>query len=278
MRQLSVTAALGHMVRSTFQNWQFALRAQWPWILVLGIAYWAVGSLIGWDVFSSGDRTNLEERFVSDPSYIATYFFSLIALAVVYMLAMSSIAVSWHRYILRDEMPQSLADKLRLDSVVWRYLKNVLGISILLGLCLVPFFIMGIAFGGSPESGAAPGPGFMAMFLLGTAVSCYLLFRMGLKFPAIAIERRDFGFKDGWRITSAYAWPMFLLTAAFVVITFVIGRGADAVGQSLMSVISGGPGTVLNILITSVVQWITTIFGITLYTSLYGFFVEDRNF
>src|SRR6476646_3834517 len=41
------------------------------------------------------------------------------------MLAAASIAVNWHRFILRDEVLRG-TEVLRLDEVVWRYFGNML--------------------------------------------------------------------------------------------------------------------------------------------------------
>ena len=122
----------------------------------------------------------------------------LFAVTAVQAFAFASIAVNWHRYVLLDEMPVGL-QRLRVDGVVWRYAGNLLLVFLIFFLCALPFgFVIALvlsAFGKASFFLAIPA--YIALAF--AAISAF--YRLGVKFPAIALERRDFGFGDAWRIT-----------------------------------------------------------------------------
>ena len=83
--------------------------------------------------------------------------------------------------------------------------------------------------------------------------------------------------RDAWRATDGNNLPIFLL----FVLNLVVGVGAIAalvVIQALLSLLGATLGIILGVIVEVAFNWILTIFGITILTSLYGFFVEDRDF
>jgi ABC-type xylose transport system permease subunit len=102
MKTLPVIAAFSHAIRSTNNNLSFAFRATWPWMLAL-LPVNIVGNLyILANSFGNPGEVNPK---VLIPTFI---------MAIAGMVAFASIAVSWHRYILRDEIPRGM-QRLRLD-------------------------------------------------------------------------------------------------------------------------------------------------------------------
>ena len=193
------------------------------------------------------------------------------AIAMAGLIAFASIAVSWHRYILKDEVPQGLA-RLRLDSVVWRYVGN----SILLFLI---FFAIGLPFGFlawaiSTAIGLAGTVVFVAILFLAALSTSY---RLSIKLPSIAMERTDIRFADAWRMTSGNFWQFMGLGVVFLLILLGVGLAVGAI-TSVVGLTSSTLLLVLIIAIQQVVNWVATILGVTLLTSLYGFFVEGREF
>ena len=262
MRKLPVLDAFSHAFRSTINNLAFAFHASWPWMAVL------LPVLIAGNLYVYAETGgNPEQQTVGS---VVTSF----AIGVITMLAFASIAVSWHRYVLLDEMPEGI-QRLRIDATVCRYFGNLLFISLMLGLACVLAYILflSLTFSRSGIGTIIAVPGMIAMLLFATNA----FYRLGVKLPAIALGRHDFGLGDAWRITSGNFWQMvglgilyFLLGAAAALIIGAIGYSLGMLGATL--------GIALSVSIQLVLQWMLTIFGITILTSLYGFFVENRNF
>ena len=104
-----------------------------------------------------------------------------------------------------------------------------------------------------------------------------LSLRLSVKLPAIALGRRDFLLKDAWSVTQANILPLFFIALfqivfffGFVLFMLLLQYTIGTASPALWDVV----GTVLQM----AVNWIFTIFGITILTSLYGFFVENRDF
>jgi hypothetical protein len=270
MRQLPVGATISHMISSTLNNLYFAFNAQWPWIVLLAIAYGVLGQVIGWDVLLSQDEAALERHFQNNPEHLLLFLLS----SVAYLIAFASIAVSWHRYILKDEVPATLSEKLRIDSLVWRYLGNLILLVLMLIAAALPIALLMGIFGAA----GAPLPVIVVLVAAMVVVMFYLVTRWGLKFPAIALDRKDFGFREAWRVTQENAMSFLGLVVAFLVVNFALALIIGLVSYVLVSIGGETVGSVLSLAVQSLLQWVTTIMGITLYTSLYGFFVEGRDF
>src|SRR5439155_13916851 len=90
-----------------------AFRVAWPWYAI--ITPISLGFYFLLALATGGDP---------ESSPALDFVVTLVAGAIA-MMAASSIAVNWHRYILRDEVPRG-GDVLRLDEVVWRYFGNML--------------------------------------------------------------------------------------------------------------------------------------------------------
>jgi hypothetical protein len=163
---------------------------------------------------------------------------------------------------------------LRLDEVVWRYFGNMLIImmavmAVLLVIALPLNLIAGIL--------QAPNFGLAATFILGVPVGGILFLRLAIKLPAVALGRRDLPIRDAWRVSEGnnLAILMLFLLNVFAAFGAVLAVMAT---HMLSSLLGGAVGTIVEIIIQLAVNWMLTIFGITILTSLYGFFVENRDF
>jgi hypothetical protein len=94
--------------------------------------------------------------------------------------------------------------------------------------------------------------------------------------PAVALGRRDFSMGDAWRATRGNSWRMLGLLILFVLCMVLIGVLMLAVTYAFG--LLGTVGLSLAVAIQVMVNWVATILGVTLLTSLYGFFVEGREF
>ena len=260
-RQLPAGACLRHAISSVRNNIFYAFRISWPWYAVFVPIVIVLSSLLG--LATSGN-----------PEVNPVFAFLInLAIAAVTMLAFASIAVNWHRYILLDEVPQA-REIFRLDDKTWRYFGNLL--LILLAL-VAAGFVIGLPLG---LIGAVLGAVEALMFLMIVVivpVIGVLALRLSVKLPAVALDRRDFRMRDAWKVTSGNNLPIFLIFLFEIVIALgaglVLGLFAFAVNAIHPMI-----GLTLGFMLQLLVNWIFTIFSITVLTSLYGFFVEKRDF
>jgi hypothetical protein len=190
-------------------------------------------------------------------------------MALVILLINSALAVHWHRYILLDEVPGTF-DTLRLNGKVWRYFGNTLLIilSTMIGsiIAAIPFILIALGTG-TPQ--LVP----LATMLAVLIVISFCFLRLGIKLPSIALGIPDFRFSDAWRVSAGNAFrisALFLVPIATAIIVTLIVKAADQSGVFAF--------VVLVFILQLAINWFLTFFMITLLTSLYGFFVQNRNF
>lgn len=270
MRKLPVFRALGHAFRSTMDNIGFAFHISWPWVLMLLPLNVATNLYLVLNGLETGGEPN--------PAMLGKFFAVFIPLALASIVAYSSIAVNWHRYVLLDEIAQGW-QRLRIDGLIWRYIGNFILIFLILLACGIP---VGAAVGLiSYLLTTLWGEEMLLVMLVPSVAALYALafiaaYRLMVKLPAVALGRRDFSMGDAWRATKGnslrllgllilFVLCLLLLTAGMFVITYLFG-------------LLGTVGLSLAVAIQVMVNWVATILGVTLLTSLYGFFVEGREF
>jgi hypothetical protein len=273
MRTLPVINAFSHAFRSTINNIAFAFHASWPWMAVL------------LPVLVAGNLYLLARGPVNPGEFPVALGAFGVLLGLIQGLAFASIAVNWHRYVLLDEMPVG-AQRLRLDWPVWRYFGNIILISLIVGVIMLPVgFVAAFVLGATAAGGGFAGPDdFAGMLKVGlpllaivATLSLAFFYRYGVKLPAIALERRDFGLGDAWRATRGNFLPMLGMGFLYVLIGLAIFL-ASWLLTLVTEKLGGNAGAAISIGAQLVMQWLSTVFGITLLTSLYGFFVENRDF
>ena len=247
MRKLSPTKAISHALNLVWSYRQVAARIGLGWLPVLllcGIA----------EVYFAPPGAAPGEIPSIPPIQIATFIVSLIAT--------SSMAVSWQRFILRDEVSRGL----RLDATVLRYA----GFSFLLLVATV--FPSALLLAMALIAPSAVALALPAVVLIGGAVT-----RLSIKFPAIALGDRAFRFADAWKASEGNFWQclgVFLLTWAITLgglfVLILVGSG---IGQ--MNATLGDLALTVGVIL---MQLFYAIFNASVFTSLYGFFVERREF
>ena len=270
MRKLPVFEALGHAFRSTTDNIGFAFHISWPWVLILLPFNVATNLYMVLNGLETGGEPDL--------SKIGTYFAVAAPLILASIVAYASIAVNWHRYVLLDEIAQGW-QRLRIDSLTWRYIGNFILVFLVLLACAIP---VGLAIGLVGFLANALFGGDLAAVLLVPAVLALYAFafvaayRLSVKLPAIALGRRDFSMGDAWRATKGNSWRMLGLLILFLLCLLLIGLVMLAI--TYVFGLLGTVGLSVAVAIQVMVNWVATILGVTLLTSLYGFFVEGREF
>ncbi|MGH6819547.1 MAG: hypothetical protein ACREDU_01635 [Methylocella sp.] len=265
MKPLPVLAAFSHAVRSTTNNIGFAFHVSWPWILAL-LPLNIAGNIY---ILTNG-ITSAGSPSEENPKVVAVTFL----MAIASMIAFASIAVNWHRYILLDEIPRGM-QRLRLDVTVWRYVGNIILIFLIMFACALPAgFTIAIAAIMMGESSLyIIVPAYAALVFAAISAA----YRLSIKLPAVALERRDYGFRDAWTGTQGNFWRFLGLALLYLAVAMVVGLLALLWAGGL-GALGGTAGLAIGIAVQLVVNWALTILGVTMLTSLYGFFVEGRDF
>lgn len=84
-------------LRQLFSNLKIAIQLSWAWIVVLLVAG------IGFAVFLAGPAAG----GLGTGTFILLFLFALV-FVILAVLGAISIAVGWHRYVLREELPPSI--------------------------------------------------------------------------------------------------------------------------------------------------------------------------
>jgi hypothetical protein len=270
MRKLPVFKALGHAFRSTTDNIGFAFHISWPWVLILLPFNVATNLYMVLNGLETGGEPN--------PEMLGKFFAVFIPLGLASIVAYSSIAVNWHRYVLLDEIAQGW-QRLRIDSLTWRYIGNFILIFLVLLACGIPVgAVLGLV---SYLLNTLWGEELLLVLLIPATVALYAFafiaaYRLMVKLPAVALGRTDFSLGDAWRATKGNSLRLLGLLILFVLCLLLL-----AAGMFVITYLFGLIGTVglsLAVAIQVMVNWVATILGVTLLTSLYGFFVEGREF
>jgi hypothetical protein len=170
----------------------------------------------------------------------------------------ASIAVAWHRLVLREER---IADwrYLRFDSVVWQYA----GVCLLLNLLLlVP--TLNAALRGDPK---LTGPAA----LVGSAILFLVLPRASLMLPAIALGR-DLSPTEAWRASRGNTWRLALATMLCLLpLLLLIGLAVIHAERSF-----GAARMIVTPVASALVALATTI-SVTLLSLAFDFFFRQRD-
>lgn len=272
MRQLVAIEAFKHAVQSVRSHLNVAFRMSLPWLIILLAV--ALGRFFHLRANLTGDEQKDAALAVSTG----------IPLFLMVSFAFCSIAVNWHRFIFLDEIAQGF-DRLRADQVVWRYFGNFLLIAVILTLIVmaaslplaVVLSVLRIPVESLQDIAAWPWPvRVVVQFVIACLVTA-LFFRFAIKLPAIALGKTGFGLRSAWAATKRNTASLLILAAlnalaAFAaealleVLTLVLGFADRAIGSMVVLVLG------------FLVQWLVAILGTTILTSLYGYFVEKRDF
>lgn len=247
-----------HSVQMVFGNLGPALR-------ISGVLYAAYMAANAYFVLTySDDLSALQMAMVEGkvPAQLPSGLLSTMMLSfVIGLLTSLWIAVLWHRFILMGQAPQTAVPPLYFAMVA-----SYLGKTIQLGLMLA---IVGMALGTLLGVAFAPliGPlADAAIPLVLVGVLLYLSYRLGLVFPAVALKA-PMSFKASWEKTQAASVAIAQLSIIAVVFVLLI---------QIPSNMNSDPTSLINLVYTYVIGWISMMVGISVLTTLYGIYVEGR--
>jgi hypothetical protein len=183
-----------------------------------------------------------------------------IFLGILAVIASLWIAVAWHRFALTGETALGWVPRFHGSEIM-----GYLGRSILIGILVVLGVMVLTIPVGIISIGLPPLAGVMSLLLIGLAA--YLFFRLGVMLPAAAL---------GDKLTLAGAWDATRGQSGTILTLALIVVGASIVIQ-LPSWFNDDPYSLINVVYSLVVNWFATIIGISVLTTLYGHFVENRS-
>jgi hypothetical protein len=265
VRQISPLAAFRHVIQSTIHNMPFAFHVSWPWLILMA----PLNILL--NIYG---LANLPETGTPDEATQIKIGLLSLGIGLFTLFASASIAVNWHRYILLDEVPQGWA-RLRTDNTVWRYFGNTLLIALRVAFTAIPAYLLGgLLAWALGKVGVILLVFIIVAVLVWTVVTSY---RLSIKLPAIALQRTDFTMANALEVSQGNFWQILGLAILFLVAAIGI-----FVLIMLLSLVQQKTGSEVFMALVFGVQvvanWIVTIMGVTLFTSLYGYFVEKREF
>ncbi len=249
-RLLPVWPAFVHMMNSIFHNWRVALRHGLPWMALLTL-------FKAWGLWSPQTIGPEQALTLSWPDILAL---------VVGVLATSSMAVSWHRYILQDEVPATVPP-FRMDRLVWLYVGRSIFVYV---ICVLPVFAIALLSDLTPFA-------LLPVWLALGFVTIVVLVRLSVSLVATAVEAKDFGLKSALNATRGNMWrilALILMTALAEFLLLLVWALPLAAAQP------SPPAWVfpVSLLLSIPVQLLAVMLNVTMLTTLYGYFVERRDF
>jgi len=214
-------------------NFTQLLRISWVWALSIALIELIV-RLFGIPLFKGSE---LQKDFIAAAILLPPE-----------VLAGASIAVAWHRLLLRNERPPSCI-YFRLDRLVWGYFAVVLILLIvglviallflafLLGLIVVGVVILGVFGVVAPDVSevTAANIGVVALSVAGTMAALLTFCLSTILLPAKALERAA-SFGEAWRSTRSSRWRIaigtLLTCAPPLLLVVLLSEIASRVGIS----------------------------------------------
>ncbi len=253
-----------HAFAMIFNNFGQALRvtvgpglllvAAWTlFILVAAIPLDAMNAGVDADNFAPGN-----------PLLMLLLVLPLIAFS---FFVMGWVAVAWHRFILLEEYSgiiPAIADR-----PIWGYIGKSMLLGLLIALVAIPVsFIVGILV--VPFAGMSGELPILALGLSGLLIGTllgFVWFRTAISLPAKALGK-DMGFGEAWSKSKG-------LSSTILGVTLIIVGLNIGVGIVFTLVLSSVP--VLSFVAEIAVNWLSTMAGISVLTTLYGHLVEGRS-
>jgi hypothetical protein len=259
-----------------FANLAAFVRISWLWILVMIPVYAALHGYL-WTITLS------DEPWPDDWRRTCANVFLPLAAELIFL---ASIAVVWHRLILRAQSPESIA-YLSVDRTVRAY--AVTGFAVFVVPLLIALWPVLVMSPWSPEAPQTEPPGetdaqrasaailfplLMALLVPAGIIAMMLPLRFCLKFPAIALAQ-PMTLMDSWRLTRGntgrLAFASFLCSLPIwflLLIWFVVFTEEKAAPLPITSYIAQET-------LFSLAYAIPTIVGVTLFSLAYRHFVDQ---
>jgi hypothetical protein len=178
------------------------IRICWLWMLVM------VPILAIWDWWQAAQTAEILQgihpgQLYVDPHPVLTWV-SLLVSKLIMLPAVASVAVAWHRLLLRDEHPGP-GFYLRLDKIVAGYAI----LAFLIGLIItVPSAVITVLPQVTTGSGGTTAAVVQFLVNVAVIVAIFIVPRLSLVLPGIALGRADATLATAWRVSKRNTWRM----------------------------------------------------------------------
>lgn len=255
MQKLPVLTAVKHALKAIVSFRDNGMRIGLLWMLVLAALKALDFAFLGGTILSDNAPGQTMEIRQADAVF-----------AVVSIVAVSSIAVNWHRFILRDEITPP-GKIFRLDVLVWKYVGRFLLIMLVVFAPLVAISITLVNID----------PAARSLLVIPFFIAAVYMMRMWVSLPAIAVDRSDFNIMAALKATAGnnlqFAGVLLLNFLIFLLTVLVFGvfvKAAGSISPVFMKVTAVALSVPANLFLT--------LFSLSLLSSMYGFFAEQRKF
>ena len=244
-----------HSIRQVFNNLGPALR-------ISGVLYLVqvAASLVFGASFMFDSEANAAAMQAGDFPW-----FGFVVVILVALVTSLWIAVGWHRYVLRLELPAGIVPALHPDRMLAYFGRSILLGIVLLLIGMVIGFVVGLVL--LPIIGRSPGMGTAFLFVVLIYVPVVVVsYRLSLSLPGAALGE-PMGFGASWEATRGAASDILVLGILSVVTAAVIDLPPVWIFPNL---------TILATAWQLVSSWVFLMVGISILTTLYGHYGERR--
>ncbi len=259
-------------LRQLYVNWLVAVRLSWFWLLIVIVAILAVAGFIG-PVLGMGSEDG-------DARAGLLILLAVLAIFIIGLVAFTTIAIGWHRWVLMDEEP----DRFYVLHGGWPILSYILRsllIVLLTLLVMIPALLLVSMVLGQNMSFAIMGQNlpqnaslaYVLAYLALSTLATWIILRIGPILPALAVGER-LSIRESFRLTRPIAGAL-SVTAFCLVVFQLIPYGIDF----LVTAVAGSPASALGLVLVAfglVFAWVSFFVSFGIFTVVYGHVVEGR--
>lgn len=244
-----------HSVRQVTGNFEAALKVSLiPMLIQSAVSLMLLGGSVRMDQNGMMDR----------PGMMAGFGAAALVVMVVVVVTSIWMAVNWHRYVLLGEAPTGYVPAFPGDKIKAYFLRS-LGI---IGVMVLAMLALG-AVGGAIAAGVyrigGQVPALIVMAVIVWLPLTLVGFRLSAALPGAALGASS-EFLSGWNATKEANGDILVLAVISVVANLAVAW--------IGSLLSGIP--VLGVGIGFLTEWLVTLVGLSILTTLYGHYVEGR--
>lgn len=243
-----------HSMRMVVNNIGPAMRVSTPLIAVMILSYF---------LFGESDATFAQDFDFGEGELDAQFSASAAGSILLQIVASLWVAVAWHRFVLLEETPEGYIPPFNAGLMVAYFLKGLL-------LFALTFAAMAVLGGGAFILIAIE---VLITVLLGAVVAGVMILavivisaRLSIIMPAAALGQ-PLTLRQAWDATEGMTLPIVL---AYALLLLVL-----AIGGALVGVLASFTG-IFGVILAIVFNAMTTLFGLSFLTTIYGVAVEGR--
>lgn len=244
-----------HSLSMVLRNLQQAVQIGLvPSLIAFGVLAGLFSSLgLSYSLFE--DQKGMQELVTTNPNgFVLVVLLSLL----VIWTTMIWIVVSWHRFVLLEEYPSGWIPPFRLDRIL-----SYIGHGLLLGLVMFAvMFVFGVV---AAMLGAFSQVLMPVVMVAGVIAMMVIMYRLVAVLPAAAIGK-PLKLSEAWAATADANG-----TIAGLVVIMVLFQVAVQLVSGLVALVP-----VVGIIVVFAASMLLSLVGVSVLTTFYGHYIEDR--